>query len=155
MDLFLNLRDVFSFLLILTLLFPLFQATQIEIINNCSYTVWAAANPGDGKQLNQGEIWTLNDVTGSGRIWGRTLCDFSRDDRGKCESGDCNGRLECQANGRAPNTVAEYSINQDNNTDIFYISVVEGLNIPMEFSPAGSLPSSSPVSDGVERPGGE
>ncbi|GMN36234.1 hypothetical protein TIFTF001_005867 [Ficus carica] len=136
MGLFQNIPDIFSFLSILTLSLASTRATQIKILNNCTYTVWAAVNPGGGKQLKQGETWTLNTTTGSGRIWGRTKCVFGLDGRGKCESGDCDGRLECPANGRAPNTLAEYSINQTNNADVFYVSVVEGFNIPMEFSPA-------------------
>ena len=139
------------FLLILTLSFASSRATQIEILNNCTYTVWAAANPGGGKQLKQGETWTLNDVTGSGRIWGRTKCTFGSDGRGKCESGDCNGHLDCLANGRAPNTLAEYSINQTNNADVFYVSVVEGFNIPMEFGAAASSSSSSNCSNSISR----
>ncbi|GMN55436.1 hypothetical protein TIFTF001_024554 [Ficus carica] len=61
---------------------------------------------------------------------------FGLDGSGKCQSGDCDGRLECQANCRAPNTLAQYSINQTS-YDVFYISVVEGFNIPMQFSSAG------------------
>ncbi|EXB97674.1 Acidic endochitinase [Morus notabilis] len=137
-----NLLNVFSFLLILTLSFASSRATQIEILNNCTYTVWAAANPGGGKQLKQGETYTLSNITSSGRIWGRTKCAFDREGHGKCESGDCEGRLHCQANGRAPNTLAQYSLNQRNN-DVFYISVVEGFNIPMEFSVSPSSPPSS------------
>lgn len=147
MGLFPNLPDaLISFLLFLTLAFAsISRATRIEILNNCTYVVWAAANPGGGKQLKQGQTWTL-DVIGSGRIWGRTNCAFSSDGRGKCESGDCDGRFDCQANGRAPNTVAQYSLDQSNNNDIFYVSVVEGFNIPMEFSPAGSSSNCGQVS---------
>ena len=138
-----NTPNMFSFLSILFYFFASSRATQIEILNNCTYTVWAAANPGGGKQLKQEETWTLNNITGSGRIWARTKCVFGPDGRGKCNSGDCDGRLKCQADGRAPNTLAEYSLNQTDNADVFYISVVEGFNIPMEFSPAGSSSSSN------------
>lgn len=127
------------FPLFLALFFALSRATQIQILNMCTYTVWAAAYPGGGRQLKQGETWTLSHVSGSGRIWGRTNCDFGHDGRGRCESGDCDGLLECQANGRAPNTVGVYSVNEgNNNNDIFYISVVEGFNVPMGVGPIGS-----------------
>ncbi|PON32686.1 Thaumatin [Parasponia andersonii] len=114
--------------------------TSIEILNNCSYTIWAAANPGGGKQLNKGQTWTLTSVTGSGRIWGRTNCAFDDHGRGKCDSGDCGGLLECdRRNGRAPHTVAEYSMNQvESGNDAFFVSVVDGFNIPMEFTLSSS-----------------
>ncbi|PON32688.1 Thaumatin [Trema orientale] len=110
--------------------------SSIEILNNCSYTIWAAANPGGGKQLNKGQTWTLTSVTGSGRIWGRTNCAFDDHGLGKCDSGDCGGLLECdRRNGRAPHTVAEYSMDQvESGKDAFFVSVVDGFNIPMEFT---------------------
>ncbi|RWW25015.1 hypothetical protein GW17_00010665 [Ensete ventricosum] len=79
------------------LLFPLFfalsHAATFEIVNQCTYTVWAAA------------------------------------------TGDCGGLLECQAYGSPPNTLAEFSLNQDNNNDFIDISLVDGFNVPMDFSP--------------------
>ncbi|XP_024031940.1 uncharacterized protein LOC112094677 [Morus notabilis] len=134
MGLFRNLTGIFTILLILTLSFASSNAIQIKILNTCSYTGWAAANPGGGRQLNQGQTWTLTNVNGRGRIWGRANCAFVRDGRGKCESGDCDGRLECRSNGRAPNTIAEYALDQSNDNDIVGVSVVEGFNIPIGFS---------------------
>ncbi|GMN22897.1 hypothetical protein TIFTF001_045729 [Ficus carica] len=90
MGLFQNLPIVSFFsLLILINSSPSSQATRIEILNNCSDTVWAAANPGGGKKLNRGETWNLTvtaycNTTTGGRIWGRTNCAFGPDGRGKC-----------------------------------------------------------------------
>ncbi|KAG5573165.1 hypothetical protein H5410_062931 [Solanum commersonii] len=54
-------------------------------------------------------------------------------------NGDCNGLLECQTfSSTPPNTLAEYALNQNNNKDFFDISLVEGFNIPMEFSPVSA-----------------
>ncbi|KAK8608246.1 hypothetical protein V6N13_023673 [Hibiscus sabdariffa] len=43
--------------------------------------------------------------------------------------------LNCQAYGAPPNTLAEFALNQYNNLDFFDISLVDGFNVPMEFSP--------------------
>ncbi|KAG6619704.1 hypothetical protein I3842_Q086500 [Carya illinoinensis] len=94
------------------------------ITNNCPYTVWAGAVPGGGMQLNPGGgTWTLDD-------W----CNFDGAGRGSCQTGDCGGLLQCQAFGAPPNTLAEYALNQFNNLDFFDISLVDGFNVPMEFS---------------------
>ncbi|KAK9276839.1 hypothetical protein L1049_006376 [Liquidambar formosana] len=39
------------------------------------------------------------------------------------------------AYGAPPNTLAEYALNQFNGLDFFDISLVEGFNVPMDFSP--------------------
>ncbi|TYI03408.1 hypothetical protein ES332_A11G337500v1 [Gossypium tomentosum] len=43
--------------------------------------------------------------------------------------------LNCQAYGAPPNILAEFALNQFNNLDFFDISLVDGFNVPMEFSP--------------------
>lgn len=138
MSLFKNL-SVISFLFI-TLCFALADAARFDIKNNCPYTVWAAAVPGGGKQLNRGETWTLNVNPGTtqARIWARTKCTFDGSGRGKCETGDCGGLLQCKAYGVPPNTLAEYALNQFGNKDFFDISLVDGFNVPMELSPTSN-----------------
>ncbi|KAB2000745.1 hypothetical protein ES319_D12G253100v1 [Gossypium barbadense] len=49
--------------------------------------------------------------------------------------GDCVGLLQCQGYGLPPNTLAEYTLNQFDGMDFFDISLVDGFNVPMEFSP--------------------
>ena len=127
------------------LILPIFfffihAATVFEIRNSCPYTVWAAAVPGGGRKLEEGQTWNLtvspNVTTTSGsRIWGRTNCEFDEAGNGTCESGGCDGLLECQGYGSPPNTLAEYALNQFSNLDFFDISLVDGFNIPMEFGP--------------------
>ncbi|KAM4073438.1 hypothetical protein ACB094_10G019100 [Castanea mollissima] len=82
---------IFFFLLI-TLLSALAYAARFDISNNCPFTVWAAAVPGGGRQLNP-------------------------------------------PYGAPPNTLAEFALNQFQNLDFFDISLVDGFNVPMEFSP--------------------
>ncbi|OIT32555.1 PREDICTED: thaumatin-like protein [Nicotiana attenuata] len=118
-------------------LFSTQAITTIDIRNNCPFTVWAAAIPGGGRRLDYGGKWRLQPSNGpiAKRIWGRTNCNFDASGRGQCQTGDCNGVLECQDFGTPPNTLAEYSLKQFNNLDFFDISLVDGFNVPMEFSP--------------------
>ncbi|XP_015902783.3 thaumatin-like protein [Ziziphus jujuba] len=135
MSFFQNL-SIFFFLLF-TLAFPSADAAVFDIRNNCPFTVWAAAIPGGGRKLDRGQTWSINVKAGTtqARIWARTKCNFDGAGRGKCETGDCGGILQCQAYGQPPNTLAEYALNQFNNLDFIDISLVDGFNVPMEFSP--------------------
>ncbi|KZV40970.1 hypothetical protein F511_25695 [Dorcoceras hygrometricum] len=113
------------------------NAATFDIRNNCPYTIWAAAVPGGGRQLNNGQTWTINVPAGTtgARIWGRTGCSFGSNGRGSCQTGDCGGNLQCTGYGSPPNTLAEYALNQFNNLDFFDISLVDGFNVPLEFVP--------------------
>nr|AAK59277.1 thaumatin-like protein [Sambucus nigra] len=128
-----------SIFFVISLIFSSAHAANFNIRNNCPFTVWAAAVPGGGRQLNRGQVWSL-DVparTAGARIWARTNCNFDGAGRGRCQTGDCNGLLACQAYGTPPNTLAEYALNQFNNLDFFDISLVDGFNVAMDFSPTG------------------
>ncbi|KAI3453678.1 hypothetical protein Pfo_010341 [Paulownia fortunei] len=121
--------------------FSFSHATTFDITNRCSYTVWAAASPGGGRRLDSGQSWQINVAPGTvqARIWGRTNCSFDGSGRGQCQTGDCNGLLECQGYGRPPNTLVEFALNQPNNVDYFDISLVDGFNIPLELSPTTNV----------------
>ncbi|KAM0000053.1 putative Thaumatin family [Helianthus debilis subsp. tardiflorus] len=123
--------------LLLAILFHSTNAAVFTIRNNCPYTVWAGAVPGGGRQLNSGQTWSLTVAAGTAgaRIWPRTGCNFDGSGRGRCQTGDCNGLLQCQNYGTPPNTLAEYALNQFNNLDFFDISLVDGFNVPMVFRP--------------------
>ncbi|XP_059302780.1 osmotin-like protein OSML13 [Lycium ferocissimum] len=130
------MRIVATFtLLLLPFLFNYINASTIQIENNCSYTVWAAASPGGGRRLDQGRTWTLNWQSGTrpARVWGRTNCSFNAMGKGQCRTGDCNGVLNCTGWGKSPQTLAEYA--EFSNTDFYDISLVDGFNIPIEFRP--------------------
>ncbi|CAM9002394.1 unnamed protein product [Rhodiola kirilowii] len=113
------------------------NAKQFVITNNCPYTVWAGAFPGGGRRLDPSQTWTLDVAPGTtnGRIWPRTACNFDASGRGRCETGDCDGLLACRGFGSPPNTLAEYAVSQFSNLDFFDISLVDGFNVPMDFSP--------------------
>ncbi|KAK6773271.1 hypothetical protein RDI58_028509 [Solanum bulbocastanum] len=146
---FLKFFPLFIFLYFLSVT----HAATFDITNRCTYSVWAAASPGGGKRLDSGQTWNLNVNPGTamGRIWGRTNCIFDGSGRGSCETGDCNGRLQCQGFGSVPNTLAEFALNQPNNLDFVDISLVDGFNIPMEFSPINggcrNLLCDAPIND--------
>ncbi|KAI7747543.1 hypothetical protein M8C21_016745, partial [Ambrosia artemisiifolia] len=126
-----------STFLLLAFIFHTTNAAVFTIRNNCRYTVWAGAVPGGGRQLTPGQTWSLSVAPGTtgGRIWPRTNCNFDGSGRGRCQTGDCNGLLQCQNYGTPPNTLAEYALNQYQNLDFFDISLVDGFNVPLSFRP--------------------
>jgi hypothetical protein len=77
----------------------------------------------------------------SGRIWGRTKCDFSKGPLA-CETGGCNGGLVCDhksGTGVPPATLAEWTMDGDNGSqDSFDVSLVDGFNLPMTVKPSAS-----------------
>ncbi|KAI4328611.1 hypothetical protein L6164_020949 [Bauhinia variegata] len=125
-------------LLLLSFSFISTHAAKFQIYNNCSYTVWAAATPsGGGRRLDPHKTWRhkMAPGTAGARIWGRTGCSFDRNGLGHCQTGDCPGGLSCTGWSQAPNTLAEFSLNQGNNLDFYDISLLDGFNIPMGFYP--------------------
>ncbi|KAL3738109.1 hypothetical protein ACJRO7_019614 [Eucalyptus globulus] len=54
--------------------------------------------------------------------------------QGSCKTSDCGGLLQCQAYGVSPKTLAEFGLNQYMNMDYIDMSLIEGFNVPMEFS---------------------
>ncbi|KAJ6308161.1 hypothetical protein OIU76_017855 [Salix suchowensis] len=121
----------------LVLLLALADAATFDVVNQCTYPIWAAASPGGGRYLDPGQTWNLDVAPGTtmARIWGRTNCNFDANGQGQCDTGDCNRMLQCQGYGSPPNTLAEFALNQPNNLDYLDISLVDGFNIPMDFSP--------------------
>ncbi|KAL8507085.1 hypothetical protein ACS0TY_017829 [Phlomoides rotata] len=132
------------FFILTTLTFTPIHAANFAITNRCGYTVWGAATNG-GRRIDPGQTWSLDVNAGSQswRIWGRTGCNFDGSGRGSCGTGDCAGLLVCNpsVSGRAPLTLAEFSLNGANNLDYYDISVIDGFNIPMAFNPTnGNCP---------------
>ncbi|KAL5755572.1 hypothetical protein ACOSP7_019988 [Xanthoceras sorbifolium] len=114
----------------------LIHAANFNVTNNCNYTVWAAAVPGGGRELKNGQEWVFNtdpNFSDRGRIWARTNCAFDGNGSGKCETGDCHGGLYCSGYGAPPLTLAEYMFPAYNSQHFFDISLVDGFNVPMEF----------------------
>ncbi|PNY11149.1 hypothetical protein L195_g007749 [Trifolium pratense] len=135
-----------SFFVLFTLL-TCSLSSIFTITNNCPYAIWPGtlagagtpALPSTGFQLDSGQAVKLTSAPGwSGRIWARTGCTFDATGIGKCQTGDCGGRLECDGNGAAPPTsLFEITIGQGDQQDYYDVSMVDGYNLPMLVLPRG------------------
>ncbi|KAK4125228.1 Osmotin, thaumatin-like protein, partial [Parathielavia appendiculata] len=126
---------------------------RLIVANDCAESIWPGiltqngAGPGTGGfELTPGASRLMFVSSNwAGRVWGRTNCSFSSDgsefgtsngldgNATACLTGDCVGKLNCTLAGRAPATVAEFTL-QGGSTDnqTFYdISLVDGYNLPM------------------------
>ncbi|CAD6266802.1 unnamed protein product [Miscanthus lutarioriparius] len=114
------------------------SAATFQVTNICPFMVWPAAIPaGGGTQLEPGQTWLFKVPAGTGgRVWGRTGCRFAPSGHGWCASGDCAGALRCQLSGKAPATLAEFTIG---GVADFYLSVVDGFNLPIDFRCDGEV----------------
>lgn len=121
---------------------------QLILVNNCNYSVWpgvlgSAGHPSPengGFHLAVGEEVVFEVLNGwSGRIWGRQGCGFDGLSRGRCETGDCGGLLQCKgAGGVPPATVVELTFGTDRSPLHYYdVSLVDGFNLPVTVAPVG------------------
>ncbi|KAM7253227.1 hypothetical protein ACFE04_025845 [Oxalis oulophora] len=127
------------FLIIISSGVNLSNSTRIfTIINNCKETIWPAVTGenfnGDGFALKSGQSMVFNAPVGwtSGRIWGRTGCNFDKDGNGPCQTGACGTTLKCNASGKPPISLAEFTLG---NLDYYDISLVDGFNLPITLTP--------------------
>jgi hypothetical protein len=118
------------------------------VYNNCKFPVWPGvytqdpktaphvetgwkAEPGSKKSFKVPESWT------SGRIWGRTNCDF-KNGQGSCLTGNCAGGLHCTAPGAPPATLAEFTLSAGqtlvDTQEFVDASLAEGLSLPMKIA---------------------
>ncbi|XP_064940450.1 pathogenesis-related thaumatin-like protein 3.5 isoform X1 [Musa acuminata AAA Group] len=113
-------------------------ARVFTIINYCKTTIWPGITPGNsfnggGFPLKPGESVVFTAPVGwSGRIWGRTGCDFDRDGNGSCQTGACGSVLKCSASGQTPATLAEFTLAP---LDFYDVSLVDGFNLPITVTP--------------------
>ncbi|KAL8459532.1 hypothetical protein ACS0TY_036039 [Phlomoides rotata] len=118
-------------------------ARVFTIVNYCKQTIWPAAFPGEnfnggGFALRSGEsrLFTAP-VSWSGRIWGRTGCNFDRNGNGTCETGSCGSSLKCTASGKTPASLAEFTLAAK---DFYDVSLVDGFNVPITVRPLNTRP---------------
>lgn len=139
------------------------SARTFTVKNNCPYTVWPAVYttplPGNGYpdvetgwEAPSGHVktFTAPDNWRSGRIWGRTGCDFSTSLPGstQCQTGACNGGLLCDpqtGTGVPPASLAEWTLggtppNDGDGVDWYDVSLVDGSNIPLRIEPTSGCP---------------
>lgn len=114
------------------------SARIFTIINDCKETIWPAITPGEnfnggGFALKpaQSIVFTAP-VSWSGRIWGRTGCNFDKSGNGTCQTGSCGTSLKCAASGKPPASLAEFTLASP---DFYDVSLVDGFNIPIVVTP--------------------
>ncbi|PIN05444.1 hypothetical protein CDL12_22022 [Handroanthus impetiginosus] len=136
-------RAFLGFYLAFIWLFLSSEACRFYISNKCPFPIWpgTAANKGQPVIANGGFYLPpgrtrIVQAPGdwSGRIWARTGCDFSTNHKLACETGDCDGKLECEgAIGQPPATLVEFSLQVDKKKPSFYdVSLVDGYNLPVD-----------------------
>ncbi|XP_004233691.2 thaumatin-like protein [Solanum lycopersicum] len=120
------------------------EGCSIYISNKCPFPIWPATAPNTGHPVlsNGGFYLPSGGVRRigapgdwSGRIWARTGCNFNVPTNHKpaCETGDCDGKLECEGTiGLPPATLVEMTIQYDKKQPSFYdVSLVDGYNLPV------------------------
>ncbi|KAG9444016.1 hypothetical protein H6P81_015356 [Aristolochia fimbriata] len=114
------------------------SARVFTMINDCKYTIWPAITPGEnfgggGFALDPGHSVVFTAPVGwSGRIWGRTGCNFDKAGKGNCETGSCGDSIKCGASGKPPATLAEFTLASP---DFYDVSLVDGFNLPLVVTP--------------------
>ncbi|XP_006438972.2 pathogenesis-related protein 5 [Citrus clementina] len=121
------------------------DAAIFTLENKCKETIWPGILAGSGKpvlmnggvRLNAGENIKIEAPKGwSGRFWPRTGCTFDQSGNGKCVTGDCGAKLNCNgAGGEPPVSLAEFTL--DSPEDFYDVSLVDGYNVPMSIIPSG------------------
>ncbi|KAB0793670.1 hypothetical protein PPYR_13290 [Photinus pyralis] len=127
------------------------HSVQFVIRNNVPgpIEVGIQGNPGHahlnngGFHLNQGSEVTVNAPDNwAGRFWPKTWCV-----NGRCQTGDCGGRVECAgAGGVPPVTLVEITLRGAGNQDFYDVSLVDGFNILASISPEGGQGNCQTVS---------
>ncbi|XP_043705139.1 pathogenesis-related protein 1C-like [Telopea speciosissima] len=108
------------------------------IINNCTETIWPGIFPGEnfgggGFELKSGQSIVFTAPVGwSGRIWGRTNCNFDENGNGTCQTGSCGTTLKCKAPGKPPASLAEFTLALP---DFYDVSLADGFNLPVTVTP--------------------
>ncbi|CAI9276449.1 unnamed protein product [Lactuca saligna] len=118
------------------------SCATFTFVNKCSYTVWPGilGNPvldTTGFELANGNSRSFQAPAGwSGRLWGRTGCNFDSTGHGSCATADCgSGEMQCNGAGATPPaTLAEFtlgSISGSATQDFYDVSLVDGYNLQM------------------------
>ncbi|KAK3227776.1 hypothetical protein Dsin_007638 [Dipteronia sinensis] len=123
-----------------------------HVNNKCPFSIWpgTASNTGQpliangGFYLPSGETKPVTAPwSWSGRIWARTGCSFGSNLNPACETGDCDGRLECNGLiGTPPVTLVEITVQADKTKLSFYdVSLVDGYNLPVKVTTKQASPN--------------
>ncbi|XP_028092952.1 pathogenesis-related protein 5-like [Camellia sinensis] len=115
------------------------ECTNFTILNNCKETIWPGITANDNLTSDNGfalkpsqsAIFTAPSSWG-GRIWGRTGCNFDKNNVGTCQTGSCGTTLKCFGPGQPPFSIAEFTLGQ---VDYYDVSLVDGFNLPVVITP--------------------
>lgn len=129
---------------------PEFSAGErkFTIVNYCRETIWPSVIPGEtfgsgGAPLRPGQSVVFAAPVGwSGRIWGRSGCNFDRAGNGSCQTGGCGSSLLCSASGKPPASLAEFTLGP---VDFYDVSLVDGFNLPVAVRPINGRGNCSAV----------
>lgn len=140
---------VITIIVVIVLIILMFSRKEefhnVHIKNSCDKDIYIGSlsttstipNNG-GWKLSSGETSTVTlPDQWQGRFWGRTGCSFDGN-KGKCDTGDCGGILQCNgAGGNPPATLAEFTFDSgpDSTVDFYDVSAVDGYNLPVTISP--------------------
>ncbi|XP_058091330.1 pathogenesis-related thaumatin-like protein 3.5 [Magnolia sinica] len=117
---------------------PSESARIFTMTNDCKETIWPAIIPGEnfgggGFELKPKQSIVFTAPVGwSGRIWGRTGCNFDKTGTGPCQTGSCGDAIKCGASGKTPATLAEFTLASP---DFYDVSMVDGFNLPLVVTP--------------------
>ncbi|KAK4992586.1 hypothetical protein LTR66_006237 [Elasticomyces elasticus] len=118
----------------------------LMVTNMCNDTIYPGINTqgGQGPQSQGFELQSGANNTQyvsenwQGRVWGRTNCSFNSQGTGPsgngyqaCNTGDCNGVVNCSVTGNTPVTLAEFTLDGGDGQTYYDISLVDGYNLPM------------------------
>ncbi|CAK9162856.1 unnamed protein product [Ilex paraguariensis] len=121
------------------------QACTFIVRNSCPFPIWPGTAPNKGHPvianggfyLPPAHVWQIQVPGGwNGRIWARTGCNFASNRKPACETGDCDGRLQCNGSiGLPPATLVQIALQADQTKPSYYdISLVDGYNLPVSVS---------------------
>lgn len=145
-------REAASAIFVLFLLAPRLSgcgATVFTLVNKCRETVWPGILPNIPNQeagfvLQSGKSQKMKTSAWSGRIWGRSGCNFDSSGAGSCETGDCGKVLNCNgAGGEPPVSLAEFTLDGSSNHDFYDVSLVDGYNLPLDITPSTTTDSAA------------
>ncbi|KAF3764990.1 Osmotin, thaumatin-like protein [Cryphonectria parasitica EP155] len=114
----------------------------LQIYNKCPDTLWPAIYTASGTgpdtggfELTAGSNQSLEVSSNwDGRVWARTNCTSSGDGLLDCQTGSCQGQMNCTyLSGSPPATLAEFTLSGgvSSSQNFIDISLVDGYNIPL------------------------
>ncbi|KAJ8645082.1 hypothetical protein MRB53_006830 [Persea americana] len=130
------------------------EMAAFNVSNKCPFPIWPATASNAGQpEIEGGSFFLPSGQTHrihvpsawTGRLWARTGCDFNSGTKPACQTGDCDGRLECNGIiGLPPATLVQVALQADKSKLSFYdVSLVDGYNLPVSVNTWPGAPGCS------------